>query len=174
MDYLPRDAWVVWQDPLEIAEVGRSFVARLASPVGVYAFEAVVQQARRFRRLDLSSFTSSGTSDAFVLRTEAPPPFSGKAETVREELAEAAADGPVLLFSDNDGERQRLDEILSALPAEAARPHPPGRRAAGARGSGWRPRACWSWRTTRSSTGTTTGGACGSASRRGPSTRGWT
>jgi transcription-repair coupling factor (superfamily II helicase) len=119
MDYLPRDAWVVWQDPLEIAEVGRSFVARLSSPVGVYAFEAVVQQARRFRRLDVSIFTSSGTSDAFTLRTEAPPAFSGKAETVREELAEAAAESTVLLFSDNDGERQRLQEILSTLPDEA-------------------------------------------------------
>ena len=115
IDYLPPDAWVVWQDPLEIAEVGRSFVARLASPVGVYTFEAVVQQARRFKRLDLASFTSSGTSDAFVLRTEAPPAFSGKAETVREELAEAAAESSVLLFSDNDGERQRLAEILSTL-----------------------------------------------------------
>jgi transcription-repair coupling factor (superfamily II helicase) len=118
LDYLPQDAWVVWQDPLEIAEVGRSFIARLSSPVGVYAFDAVVREARRFKRLDLSSFTSSGTTDAFVLRTESPPPFSGKAETVRDELSEAAADGPVVLFSDNEGELQRLDEILSALPAE--------------------------------------------------------
>jgi transcription-repair coupling factor (superfamily II helicase) len=118
MDYLPRDAWIVWQDPLEIAEVGRSFVARLASPVGVYAFDAVVRRARDFVRLDLSSFTTSGTSDAFLLRTEAPPPMSGKAETVREELAEAATDGSVLVFSDNEAERERLSEILSTLPAE--------------------------------------------------------
>jgi transcription-repair coupling factor (superfamily II helicase) len=118
MEYLPRDAWIVWQDPLEIAEVGRSFVARLASPVGVYSFEAVVRQAREFRRLDLSSFTTSGTSDAFALRTESPPPLSGKAETVREELAELAAENEVLLFSDNEGERQRLAEILSTLDEE--------------------------------------------------------
>jgi transcription-repair coupling factor (superfamily II helicase) len=120
MEYLPRDAWVVWQDPLEIAEVGRSFVARLASPVGVYAFDAVVRQARAFRRLDLSSFTSVGTSDAFLLRTEGLPPFSGKAEAVREELAELVAESTVLLFSDNEGERDRLAEILSTLPADVS------------------------------------------------------
>jgi len=120
MEYLPRDAWIVWQDPLEIAEVGRSFVARLASPVGVYAFDAVVRQARAFKRLDLSSFTSTGTSDAFTLRTEGLPAFSGKAEAVREDLAELAAESTVLLFSDNEGERDRLAEILSTLPADVA------------------------------------------------------
>jgi transcription-repair coupling factor (superfamily II helicase) len=117
MDYLPPGAWIVWHDPLEIAEVGRSFVARLASPVGVYTFEAVVRRARDFVRLDLSSF-QTGSAEAFALRAESPPTLSGKPETVREELAEAAADGTLLVFSDNEAERARLDEILSALPAE--------------------------------------------------------
>ncbi|MCX5674733.1 MAG: hypothetical protein NTX87_06970, partial [Planctomycetota bacterium] len=112
MDYLPPDAWIVWRDPLEIAEVGRSFLAALASPVGVYTFEAVVQRARDFTRLDLSSFTTTGASEAFSLRTEAPPPLSGKAETVREELAEIAREDTLLVFSDNEGERDRLGEIL--------------------------------------------------------------
>jgi len=115
MDYLPRDAWVVWHDPLEIAEVGRSFLARLASPVGLYAFDGVVRESRRFVRLDLSSFTSAGTSDAFSLRTESLPRFTGKAESAREELAEVAGDGTVLLFSDNEAERDRLAEIVAAL-----------------------------------------------------------
>jgi len=117
MDYLPEGAWIVWHDPLEIAEVGRSFVARLASPVGVYTFEAVVRRARDFVRLDLSSF-QTGASDTFVLRAESPPALSGKPDTDREELSEAAADGTLLVFSDNDAERARLDEILSALPPE--------------------------------------------------------
>jgi transcription-repair coupling factor (superfamily II helicase) len=112
MDYLPPQAWIVWRDPREIAEVGRSFLAALASPVGVYTFEAVVQRARDFTRLDLSSFTTTGASDAFSLRTEAPPPLSGKAETVREELAEIAREDTLLVFSDNEGERDRLGEIL--------------------------------------------------------------
>ncbi|MEA3367185.1 MAG: transcription-repair coupling factor [Planctomycetota bacterium] len=114
-DYLPAGAWVVWQDPLEIAEMGRSFVARLASPVGVYGFDAVVRAARRFVRLDVSSFTSSGASDAFTLRTERVGPFSGKAEAVREELTEAARCDTVLLLSDNEGERDRMAEILRVL-----------------------------------------------------------
>ncbi|MCX5649761.1 MAG: transcription-repair coupling factor [Planctomycetota bacterium] len=119
MDYLPPDAWIVWQDPLEIAEVGRSFLARLAGPTEVYTFEAVVQQARAFRRLDLSSYTSSGVSDAFGLRTEGLPAFSGRAEAVREELGELASAGPVILFSDKEAERDRIAEIVSAMGAEA-------------------------------------------------------
>jgi len=115
LDYLPEGAWIVWQDPLEIAEVGRSFVARLASPVGVYAFDAVVRESREFARLDVSSFTSSGASDAFSLRTESLPAFSGKAEAVREELAALATENTVLLFSDNEGERDRLAEITGAM-----------------------------------------------------------
>jgi len=119
MDYLPPDAWIVWQDPLEIAEVGRSFLARLAGPTEVFTFEAVVQQARAFCRLDLSSFTTSGVSDAFGLRTEGLPAFSGHAEAVREELAELASAGPVILFSDREAERDRIAEIVSAMGAEA-------------------------------------------------------
>ena len=119
LDYLPQGAWIVWQDPLEIAEVGRSFVARLASPVGVYAFDAVVRESREFVRLDLSSFTSSGATDAFAVRTESLPAFSGKAEAVREELASLAAEDTVLLFSDNEGERGRLAEIVGAMDAQA-------------------------------------------------------
>ena len=118
VDYLPEGAWIVWQDPLEIAEMGRSFVARLASPVGVYGFDAVVRASRAFVRLDVSSFTASGTSDAFTLRTEPVGPFSGKAEAVREDLADAAAQDTVLLFSDNEGERDRLAEILQAVEPE--------------------------------------------------------
>ncbi len=118
LDYLPQGAWIVWQDPLEIAEVGRSFVARLASPVGVYAFEAVVRESREFARLDVSSFTTSGASDAFAIRTESLPAFSGKAEAVREELADLAAEDAVLLFSDNEGERDRLAEIVDAMGTE--------------------------------------------------------
>ena len=121
VDYLPRDGWIVWQDPLEIAEMGRSFVARLASPVGVYGFDAVVRAAREFVRLDVSSFTSSGASEAFTLRTEQVGPFSGKAEAVREELADAAQGDTVLLFSDNEGERDRMAEILQALHPEVRR-----------------------------------------------------
>jgi len=98
--------------------MGRSFVARLASPVGVYGFDAVVRAARRFVRMDISSFTSSGASDAFTLRTEQVGPFTGKAEAVREELAEAARRDTVLLFSDNEGERDRMAEILRAVDAD--------------------------------------------------------
>ncbi|MBL7139643.1 MAG: transcription-repair coupling factor [Planctomycetes bacterium] len=118
MDYLPADAWIVWHEPLEIAEMGRSFVARLASPVGVYPFDGVVREARRFVRLDLSSFTSSGASDTFALRTEQVGPFSGKAEAVRDELADAAQQDTVLLFSDNEGERDRMAEIVRAMDAD--------------------------------------------------------
>ncbi|MGB2614865.1 MAG: transcription-repair coupling factor [Phycisphaerae bacterium] len=135
IDYLPKDAWVVWHEPLEIAEVGRSFVARLASPVDVFAFEAVVQHAREFVRLDLASLVSGGASDAFALRTQGLPPFSGRAETVREELADLAEAGPVLLFSDNEAERDRACEIVSKMdagPRERVRPGL-GRLAAGFR-----------------------------------------
>ena len=119
MDYLPKDAWIVWHEPLEIAEVGRSFLARLASPVDVFAFEAVVQQSQEFVRLDLASLVSGGAADAFALRTQSLPPFSGRAETVREELADLAEAGPVLLFSDNEAEHDRLLEILSKMDAPA-------------------------------------------------------
>jgi transcription-repair coupling factor (superfamily II helicase) len=119
LNYLPQGTLTVWHDPLEIAEMGRSFVARLASPVGIYEYEAVVKQRQAFARLDIWSFAAGGDEAArFTFHVETVQRFSGKVERVKDELGELAAENDVWVFSDNEAECQRLAELLAELPPE--------------------------------------------------------
>ncbi len=119
LNYLPEATLTVWHEPLEIAEMGRSFVTRLSSPVGVYEYAGLVRQRQGFARLDLWSFAAgSGEAARFSFRVESLPPFSGKVERIKDELAALAGDGAVWIFSENEGERQRFDELVATLPEE--------------------------------------------------------
>ncbi|MDP6381104.1 MAG: hypothetical protein QF662_07140, partial [Phycisphaerae bacterium] len=117
LDYLPQDALVVWHEPLEIAEMGRSFITRFVSPVGICTFSSIVQQTQAFTMLDVSSFASAESGDAVRFATEALPPFTGKAEVARDEIAEMASDNRVIIFCDNEAEQERLGQILQEITA---------------------------------------------------------
>jgi len=121
LHYLPETTLTVWQDPLEVAELGRSFVARLASPVGIYEYDGLVRQRAAFPRLDLWSFAAAGEQHArFTFRVESVQRFSGKVDRVRDELVQLAGENRIWIFCDNQGERQRLDELIREMP-EAVR-----------------------------------------------------
>ncbi|MDK1031728.1 MAG: transcription-repair coupling factor, partial [Planctomycetia bacterium] len=114
LEYLPPDSLVLWHEPLEIAEVGRSFVTRIAGPVGICAFESVAKQRMGFKCLEISSFAVPEGTEAVPFHAESLPSFSGKAEAVRDEVAELAAENDVMVFCDNDAELERLESIFSS------------------------------------------------------------
>ena len=119
LNYLPEQALTVWHDPLEIAEMGRSFVSRLASPVGIYQYDGLARQRSEFPRLDLWSFAASaGQGPQFAFHVETVQRFSGKVDRVKEELTELAEGNTIWIFSDNEGESRRLGELISNMPPE--------------------------------------------------------
>ncbi len=119
LGYLPEGALTVWHEPLEIAEMGRSFVARMASPVGIYEYDGLVRQSARLKRLDLWSFTASGGDGTRVtFQVQSVERFSGKVDRVREELSELSLENRIWVFCENEGEQQRLGEVLGELPPE--------------------------------------------------------
>jgi transcription-repair coupling factor (superfamily II helicase) len=122
LNYLPPGTLTVWHDPLEVAEMGRSFVSRLASPVGIYEYDGLVRQRAEFKRLDIWSFAASaGDAPRATFHVETVQRFSGKVDRVRGELTEIAAESDIWILCDNDGERQRLDELIAELPDEVRR-----------------------------------------------------
>src|SRR5690348_10295231 len=59
--YLPDETIVVLWAPLEIAEQAKSYLDRLPEMKGIYPLSAILRQAERFARLELSQF-DQGTS----------------------------------------------------------------------------------------------------------------
>ena len=56
LGYLPQDTVVVLWAPLEIAEQAKSYFDRLPEVKGVYPLNALLRQADRFTRVELSQF----------------------------------------------------------------------------------------------------------------------
>jgi len=115
LSYLPHGALIVLDEPLEIAEIGRTILDRLSHPVGHYTVEALLRRAATFRQLHLSQFplASVAEADSFKIDCESLPPFEPKAADAVTQLVQLAQSQSVIVFCDNEGERQRLGELIA-------------------------------------------------------------
>ncbi|GJQ26523.1 MAG: transcription-repair-coupling factor [Phycisphaerae bacterium] len=122
--YLPPDTIIVLHESLEIAEIGRTVLERLGNPVGHYTIEALLRQFATFAVLHVSRFASESASaaDTFELTCEGLPTFEGKSTDAVLQLLQLAKQQRVYVYCDNDGERERLNELIaqSIVPQEPA------------------------------------------------------
>jgi len=117
--YLPADTIVALWAPLEIAEQSRSYLDRLGQVKGIYPLAAVLRQASKFTRLELSQFDQAsaiaGAEDAPVPHVHLPVGSLQRFETephkALAELAELGATHDVTIFCENPGEQQRFREL---------------------------------------------------------------
>ncbi len=121
--YLKPETIIAWWAPLEIAEQAKSYLDRLPESVkGMYPLAAVLKNAERFTRLELSQFDQgSATMPTFVHGKEVPhislpvrslQKFETEAKKAIGELAELATTHQIAVFCENDGEAKRFAELL--------------------------------------------------------------
>src|SRR4051794_40007117 len=120
--YLPDETIVILWAPLEIAEQAKSYLDRLPEMKGIYPLSAILRQAERFARLELSQF-DQGTSamPSLVGGREVPhvhlpvqslQRFETEAKKAIAELGELAETHAVTVFCENEGEKKRFCELL--------------------------------------------------------------
>ena len=126
LSYLPADTLVVLAEPVEVDEMARTFWRRLDEPLGLYPPEAVFKRLNDFTQVHLSRFGGAGDTDTVHFDVESVQRFETKAVEAVAELCTLAGDHDVYLFCYNEGERQRLDELVTqnvgAMPASLHRP----------------------------------------------------
>jgi transcription-repair coupling factor (superfamily II helicase) len=117
-DYLPPDALIVLDGPSEIHEMGRTIQRRLSeteSP-GAVGFDIadVLRRADDFPQLHLTHFGAAATRDeaVFDFGVTSVSRFEGGAADVVAELCALARDHDIHVVCDNDGERQRLAQMI--------------------------------------------------------------
>ena len=120
--YLKPETIVAWWAPLEIAEQAKSYLDRLQEVKGMYPLSAVLKNAERFTRLELSQFDQgSATMPSFIAGKEVPhvslpvrslQKFETEAKKAIGELAELAKTHQIAVFCENDGEAKRFAELL--------------------------------------------------------------
>ncbi|MFQ5430028.1 MAG: transcription-repair coupling factor [Phycisphaerae bacterium] len=130
LSYLPPNALVVLHESVDIAEIAKTVLDRLGHPIGHFSFESILKRLGAFRQLHLSRFplASVTEADSFRLSCEALPSFDAKASDAVQQLVELARHQRVVVYCDNQGERDRLAELIDQAP--------PGRADAGTEPTG--------------------------------------
>lgn len=118
LNLLPPETLLVFEEPIESAEVSEVFLSRLDDPRGLYPFAAIYKAASRFSQLEVSRF-STGADCTLHLGATSAQQFEHKAGAVwkdqhalLDELLEFAAHQTTLLYCENQAEIQRVREIL--------------------------------------------------------------
>ena len=120
--YLKPDTIVALWAPLEIAEQAKSYLDRLPESVkGIYPLNAVLKNADRFTRVELSQFDQGATTmpslvgGREITSVRLPVGSLTKFETESKrailELAELAGTHQVCVFCESDAEAKRFREV---------------------------------------------------------------
>ena len=120
--YLPPDTLVVLDRPGEIQELGETLRARLSGSDRLFSVQDVLTAANRFAQVHISPFgpTSTSEEDTFDFQVASATRFEEPAAGAVAELCRVARDHEVHVVCDNDGERQRLSEMIAEqAPGEA-------------------------------------------------------
>jgi transcription-repair coupling factor (superfamily II helicase) len=114
LDYLPADTIIFWQEPLEIGELAKTFLNRLTDPVGLYPFEAIYQQAKKFKQVSLVRFTNEMTGTRVRTEFSPLPKFEVQSEQALEQLLALRGElAKIYVFCENAAQRDRLGELLT-------------------------------------------------------------
>lgn len=123
-DSLPADSWVALTELQELVDEGRQYLDRLNEPRGMFSVESVLARCNDVPCVTLGSIAAETGGAAHHLRVESIERFTGPRAQVLQELAESLQrDERVLIACHNEGERERLGELLREtpdLPAERA------------------------------------------------------
>lgn len=115
--YLPKGSVIVLVEPDELREQGRLFLERLADLRGHFTVDATFQHLLKHPTVALSNLPLGSIEATCPLRVESVQRFSGDLTKVRGELATLAATDRVIVACENEGQRQRLAEILAPPPS---------------------------------------------------------
>ncbi len=120
--YLVSEAVVVLDGPREIQEMGATIRTRLGDSERLFDVRHVLARCQRMTQLYLSRFGSAAIADedTFDFGVTSLTRFEGGASDAIRELVEVARDHATHVVCDNEGERQRLGEMLSEQYPEEA------------------------------------------------------
>jgi len=114
LSYLPEDTIIVLAEPGEIQELGRIFWSRLTDPRGMMPVERVFQRANDFTQLHLCNLPTGETDKRFSFGVQSLTRFETKTAEALSELQELADRRDIILYCDNEAEKQRFIELYNS------------------------------------------------------------
>lgn len=113
LDSLPADTVILLIEPMEIVDEGRHYLARLDETVNLFTVEEVLAKLTERPSVAVSSLGVDSYETTCRLQIESVERFSGPKQALQELAAALDRDEHVLLACHNEGERDRLQELIA-------------------------------------------------------------
>ena len=114
LDSLPGKTIVVLNDMGQAISEGKLYLQRLANPIGMFSVEATMSRLTDFPSVTVDGLAADSFEKSCHLKLETVEQFSSSGRDALIELVESLGpDDRVLLSCHNDGEKQRLSDLLS-------------------------------------------------------------
>ncbi|MEW4529822.1 transcription-repair coupling factor [Maioricimonas sp. JC845] len=113
-DCLPEGSWILLQDLADMQEEGRSYLRRLDDARGLYTVESALERVTAWPTVSVTALGLASFEASCHLQVESIERFTGPKSEVLSELAGIVGrDETVLIACHNEGERERLAELLA-------------------------------------------------------------
>lgn len=114
MDFLPEATWSVLSELSDLVSEGRQYLERMKDPRGLFSVDAVMAKLTQKPTVEVAPIAADGFDTSCHLQIESIERFTGPRSEVLNELAEVVGrQERVLIACHNEGEQQRLTELLN-------------------------------------------------------------
>lgn len=121
LDLLPAGTWVALGELADLRDEGRQYLQRLSDPRGLYGVEPTLARCTAFPSVQIAALSEASYERTCTLRIESIERFTGaKAEVLNELASVVGRNEQVLIACHNEGERERLQELLQQEVPELA------------------------------------------------------
>ena len=122
LDSLPQESWVALSELSDIVDEGRRYLKRLENPRGLFSVDATLARCTSHPSVTIAALTEATFETCSHLQIESIERLRGpKSEVIQELASIIGRDETVLIACHNEGEQQRLQELIQAEDAELAR-----------------------------------------------------
>jgi transcription-repair coupling factor (superfamily II helicase) len=126
---LPEDTIVVFDEPADVEEVAKVFLARIENADRLYSWPEIHHSAGRFTQLHVCRFATDRPEEFLRVDVKSVQQFERKATSLwaghkaaLEELVQRATEGHrILLYCESPAEIQRVTEIVKEIAGEVPR-----------------------------------------------------
>ncbi|QDT52676.1 Transcription-repair-coupling factor [Caulifigura coniformis] len=121
VESLPAGSWVVLYEPQELIEEGKHYLSRLNNPRGLFSVPAVIEACTRRPSVTIAALSGGSLETTCRLQVESIERFGGpRAEVLKELASIVGREEKVVIACHNEGERERLKELLEQSAPELA------------------------------------------------------
>ncbi|MEZ6063513.1 MAG: transcription-repair coupling factor [Planctomycetaceae bacterium] len=119
IDSLPKKTVVVLSDMAQAISEGKLYLQRLENPLGMFSVDSTMARLTKFPSVTIDALGADSFETSCHLKIEAVERFASSGRDALTELAESLSpQDRVLLSCHNEGERDRLTELIAELDAE--------------------------------------------------------